>query len=190
MYICYMTLIARIPLEEILVENSTYSSSRSLRERLILELGWKDACSNEDCPINEPMWLGKPITLQLDHINGVRTDNRIENLRILCPNCHSQTDTWCGKNKNAINKKREKIKHRDYTTIEPAVLSRIDDLVPLARQARTQHKPHDPKRLASEELNAILADLYAEGYTLQALADATGIRHTSIRTRIMRSKTT
>ena len=41
---------------------------------------------------------GKPLVLQLDHINGVRTDNRRENLRFLCPNCHSQTATYCGKN--------------------------------------------------------------------------------------------
>lgn len=42
-------------------------------------------------------WNGKPISLQLDHINGKREDNRLENLRILCPNCHSQTDTYSGK---------------------------------------------------------------------------------------------
>jgi 5-methylcytosine-specific restriction endonuclease McrA len=44
-------------------------------------------------------WMGKPISLQLDHINGVNNDNRIENLRILCPNCHSQTETYAGKAK-------------------------------------------------------------------------------------------
>jgi predicted amidophosphoribosyltransferase len=44
-------------------------------------------------------WRGKPISLHLDHINGDPSDNRIENLRILCPNCHSQTPTYSGKNK-------------------------------------------------------------------------------------------
>lgn len=54
----------------------------------------KYACS--ECGISE--WQGRKLTLQLDHINGVRNDNRLENLRLMCPNCHSQTDTFAGKN--------------------------------------------------------------------------------------------
>jgi hypothetical protein len=44
-----------------------------------------------------PIWNEKKLTLQLDHINGIRNDHRLENLRWLCPNCHSQTETFCGK---------------------------------------------------------------------------------------------
>ena len=44
-------------------------------------------------------WNDKPVVLHLDHINGIHNDHRLENLRLLCPNCHSQTDTWCGRNK-------------------------------------------------------------------------------------------
>ena len=43
-------------------------------------------------------WNGEQISLQLHHINGDNTDNRLENLQILCPNCHSQTDNYCGAN--------------------------------------------------------------------------------------------
>ena len=49
-------------------------------------------CANPECGLNE--WLGQPITLQVDHIDGDRTNNTRENLRLLCPNCRSQTETW------------------------------------------------------------------------------------------------
>ena len=82
------------PLEDVLVVNSSYANTHRLKLRLVREglLSWRCA----SCSLEE--WLGKPVALQLDHINGLRTDNRIENLRLLCPNCHSQTDTWCGRN--------------------------------------------------------------------------------------------
>lgn len=83
------------PLEEILVEDSDYLNTAGLRRRLI-----KEGLKEERCEIcRRTHWQGKPIPLQLDHINGNRRDNRLENLRILCANCHAQTDTWCGKNR-------------------------------------------------------------------------------------------
>ena len=86
-----------IPLEDILIENSTYTNMRTLKKRLVQEGKLEYSCTGEGCNI-ENKWLGKPLTLQLDHINGVNNDHRIENLRFLCPNCHSQTDTFSGRN--------------------------------------------------------------------------------------------
>ena len=84
----------RRKLKDILTEDSHYQSSK-LRQRLIEEGLKERKC--ESCGLTE--WMGQEISLELDHINGTRTDNRIENLRILCPNCHSQTPTYRGRNK-------------------------------------------------------------------------------------------
>lgn len=85
----------KLTLEEILVENSTYANSHRLKLRLIAEGYLEEKCSC--CGIGNE-WNGKPLSLQLDHENGNNSDNRIENLRILCPNCHSQTETYASKN--------------------------------------------------------------------------------------------
>ena len=80
-------------LENILVENSTLD-----RKNLKTKILEHNLLSYECCICkNKGEWLGKSISLQLDHINGINNDNRIENLRFLCPNCHSQTDTWGNK---------------------------------------------------------------------------------------------
>lgn len=86
----------KIPLEEILIKNSTYSNTSRLKNRLVAEgmLEYKRQLCN-----NQGEWNGQELILQLDHINGDNSDNRLNNLRLLCPNCHSQTDTYAGKNK-------------------------------------------------------------------------------------------
>ena len=81
-------------LSEILVEHSTYTNFNKLRKRLLKEGIKEYKC--ECC--NRIEWLGKPIKLELHHINGVKDDLRIENLQILCPNCHAYTDNYRGKN--------------------------------------------------------------------------------------------
>lgn len=86
---------AKYSLEEILVKNSSYANTVRLKRRLI-----KEGLLEYRCAIcgNEGIWNNKKLVLQLDHIDGDHSNNSIENLRFLCPNCHSQTDTYSGKN--------------------------------------------------------------------------------------------
>lgn len=84
---------------DVLTEDSYYNSN-TLRKRLIAE-GYKEHVC-ESCGLKE--WNDEDIPLELDHINGVNTDNRLNNLRLICPNCHAQTDTYRGKNKTRSNK--------------------------------------------------------------------------------------
>jgi 5-methylcytosine-specific restriction endonuclease McrA len=89
-----------LSLDSILIENSKYKNNSNLKTRLLESKILKYECSI--CK-NNGYWLNKPVTLQLDHINGVSNDNQLKNLRLLCPNCHSQTDTFSGRNAQKIN---------------------------------------------------------------------------------------
>lgn len=84
----------KIPLNEILEGNHPQYQTFKLKNRLFQEGLKQNRC--EECGVSE--WNGKFIACELDHVNGNRTDHRLENLKVLCPNCHSQTSTFRAKN--------------------------------------------------------------------------------------------
>lgn len=98
------------PLSEVLVANSTYS-----RNKLKLRL-FSDGLKERRCEFcdQDENWRGRTMSLILDHINGVPDDNRLENLRIVCPNCAATLDTHCGR-KNRREAEIRKCRHCERT---------------------------------------------------------------------------
>lgn len=89
-------------------------TSGARKTRLIHDRGYQcEICKNVE-------WQGKSIPLQLDHINGDSDDNDLTNLRLLCPNCHAQTPTYCGKNmgKKATKSRRGINMQRHYDKLK------------------------------------------------------------------------
>lgn len=112
------------PLDEILVENSSYARA-NLKARLYAEGIRAPIC--ELCGQGE-LWRCRPMGLILDHINGVRDDNRLANLRIVCPNCAATLDTHCGR-KNRL----ERSSAPAYAAPQPSA--------PGTRNSATVHAP-------------------------------------------------
>lgn len=96
----------KLDYKDIFKENSSLKNSSHLKDYIIKYNLKEEQC--EECGITT--WNNKKITLQVHHINGNNTDNRIENLKILCPNCHSQTENFCAKKIKKEKIKKEKIR--------------------------------------------------------------------------------
>jgi 5-methylcytosine-specific restriction endonuclease McrA len=84
-----------IPLEKILSGNHPHYQTYKLKNRLLKEKMIEYKCAS--CSLTD--WQNKTINLELDHIDGNKYNHKVENLRLLCPNCHSQTNTFRGRNK-------------------------------------------------------------------------------------------
>jgi len=79
--------------EDLLVKHDRKHRTQTLRlRRALRQIGVPEECAR--CGVGSE-WLGRPMTLEVDHINGDWSDDRAQNLRLLCPNCHAITSTWC-----------------------------------------------------------------------------------------------
>ena len=133
-------------IEQYLVENSTYQSSK-LAKRLLKE-GYKEhKC--EVCELTE--WLGKLIPLELHHINGISSDHRIDNLQLLCPNCHAQTDNYRGKN-IGMSAQEEILEVEPCKFEEPLLGNANGNLEPSLNEegVETRHKEPKSKDMVKE----------------------------------------
>jgi len=113
--------LAEKPQDEILIENIELAG-KTIKKYILQKRLLDYSCGI--CGISD--WLDKDISLEIDHINGIRTDNRIENLRFLCPNCHSQTEFFRGRNikrKDCIPDSELLKAYKENGTIRKALLS-------------------------------------------------------------------
>lgn len=109
------------------------------------------------CGISE--WQGKPLSLELDHINGINNDNRLENLRFLCPNCHSQTVTYAARNKQQTESKYELSEELKDTIVK--------EYIQLKSQSKVAEKLGIAQKAIKQALSEIGIDKPNQKYVIQ-----------------------
>lgn len=155
------------PLEDYLIENGKYTDRAQIKKRLIQEEVIPYKCTICDQP---PMWQGNPLTLVLDHINGVSTDHRLENLRFLCPHCDSQQLTFAGRNTEAEAQKF----HCEKCEVEISRGTKTGLCVACERRSR--------RIVVLPSVEILLREVEENGY--EAVGRKYGVTNTAIRRRI------
>ena len=160
------------PLEQLLNTHSKIDRG-SLKNRLIKENKLANICAS--CKM-EPIWNGQSLQLQLDHINGVNDDNRLENLRLLCPNCHSQTITYAGRNKKYQRElKGIFLKKKKCTICDKDDISGNQYCAECAKI----HAPQSVRHVERPPLDQLMIDLIDTNYG--KTGEKYGVSHTAIR---------
>ncbi len=169
-------------LETILTESSPHRNTWTLKCKLIKAGLLKNQCYIEACSLS-PEWQGKLLTLQLDHINGDRTDNRLENLRILCPNCHSQTNTYAGRNQTGKPQKKpeEYIRHACQICGRLSTCKRTK----ICAKCRNETRSYAGCKVSMDQIHQIVK-LFKQGVTKRELARKFDVSETLIRKLILR----
>jgi Zn finger protein HypA/HybF involved in hydrogenase expression len=155
---------------EIFCANSSYRSNKGLKYKILKHQLIEYKCK---CGLIG-IWNGDPLSLQLDHINGKNDDNRLENLRFLCPNCHSQTDTFAGK-KNKGPERACKL-----------CQAKISKNASLCLRCSNSLPEHHPTKFTScvDELSKLLTEFKS----FKAVAKHCKVSDTSIRKRCQKLK--
>lgn len=139
----------KIDLKDILVENSTFNRTH-LKERL-----YKDGLKERKCELcgQGEEWYGNHMSLILDHINGVNNDNRIENIRIVCPNCNATLDTHCrGNNRLKIINEQKNRKQRSYINKKQLDKKTDNQINYILKSRKVERPPLDQLLMEVKEL--------------------------------------
>jgi hypothetical protein len=148
----------KMDLENILVVNSSFSRN-SLKKRLYNEGLKKKEC--EICGMGEDWFNGLKIVHILDHINGVSDDNRIENLRIVCPNCNSTLETHSGKNRNKKIYDSEKNEYKSDKTHKKCNCGKV---ILIGSKMCTKCMGESKRKFERPDLETLLKDVGELGY--------------------------
>jgi hypothetical protein len=143
---------------DVLIKDSKYNHTSDLKNRLYKE-GLKKRCC-EICGQSEE-WMGKKMSLILDHINGEHTDNRLENLRIVCPNCNATLPTHGGKNINKFKIDEDKFINKKLNK-EKLNVERLNNNGKTLKEIESSIKQRKTERPDKEIL---LIDVKELGYT-------------------------